>query len=129
MIGYDNLAYCYSHGRGVAQNSHHAQTALLQILNHLDPSTQELFLLSFAKRGIKEVESFIENHPKVQLILAEGYLNGKYELPLNEEKAFHLFQKAARANHPQGFENLVYCYSKGIGTPQDSKKPFQRYKG
>lgn len=124
-----NLAYCYSHGKGVVRDSNKAKTNLGKALKGLEPYDKNLWLTMFAKKGISEAETFAANDPTILLIFADGYLKGENEFSLNPEKAFKLFQKISELGGPHGFENMAYCYSKGIGVNKDTQKAQDALKG
>ncbi|MDF2691041.1 MAG: Sel1-repeat containing protein [Gammaproteobacteria bacterium] len=53
--------------------------------------------------------------------MAEIYTQGTYRIPSNQEKAFKLFDLAAKYGHPSAIFNLAGCYFSGRGIPQNLK--------
>ena len=122
-LGYANLAYCYSHGKGTVQNTQKATEALKGMKNCIYKSEfgkeRERFE-ECALLGVKEVEAFLDDYPKAKVNLGTAYLNGAQGLAVDEKKAFELFNKAADAELILGYSNLAYCYSLGKGVSQDT---------
>lgn len=132
-LGYGHLAFCYSKGKGVAQDTHKAKKALEDMFKNIqnvkvNPSLRSGYFYQFAKLGIKELESFIDeekdpyNKKNFQITLAEEYLTGNKNLPADEKKGFELAQIVANQNHPLGFEGLALCYSLGKSVKKNSNQ-------
>jgi len=127
-IGYGNIAYCYSHGKGVEKDAQKAGENLDAMLKACgdDEKHKQMHLLSFSKLGVKEVEPFIEQIPEAQIELGKALQSAEEGRSTDEVKAFQLFEKVANGKdqncHPYGLANLARCYSQGKGVEQNSTK-------
>lgn len=113
--GYSNMAYCYSHGKGVEQSSVKATEALKKMVDLPNFSERIKYstILTSAMRGVKEIEPFIEDHHWARLRLGEAYLEGRHTLAIDKKKALELFEQLVSKyySHPLLFECLARCYS------------------
>lgn len=113
--GYGNVAYCYSHGKGIAQNPDAAKEALRSMLNLCETEEEKNDLLTeFANLGVKEIEDFSNECPEARIKLAQAYLDGNHGLAKDAKKAAELFEKLDTENVPHPlpvYEGLVRCYS------------------
>ena len=98
-LGYGNMAYCYSHGKGVEKSSENAKKSFesaLGIMGAIDSDRyKEHFLKEYINLGVKEVEFFIDQYPSLQLQLGSAYFNGDYDFIVDEKKALEIFEKVA----------------------------------
>ncbi|POG66371.1 hypothetical protein GLOIN_2v1879909 [Rhizophagus irregularis DAOM 181602=DAOM 197198] len=84
------------------------------------PFTEELW----CKECISSLEKLVENGDKVAMFnLANKYKDGE-GTEKNLEKAFHLYQKAAKKNHTEAMFNLAKRYYNGEGTEKNLEKAF-----
>lgn len=79
---------------------------------------QQQGLLARAKRG----------SPDALNDLALCYLEGKNDMPVDQKKAFELFQQAADKNFIRAFYNLGLLYEKGWGVEQNYPKAVENYR-
>jgi len=96
----EEVAFCYFHGKGVAQNYEKAFE----------------WFSKGASLGLKACVNGLGFMYDMGLHVAE-----------NKYKAFELFSKAASMNHPLAIFNVGVCYEKGSGISKDEAKAFEHF--
>ncbi|GMM34727.1 Skt5 protein [Saccharomycopsis crataegensis] len=79
-------------------------------------------LLKEASHYLKKLSD--KGYTDAQYLLADAYSSGALG-KVNNNKAFQLFQTAAKHGHVESCYRTSHCYEEGIGTQRDAKKSIQ----
>ena len=82
-------------------------------------------LQAFLNRSTKAAENA---DAKTQYAIGKSYYYGPEVFPMDKEKAFYWYKKAAKKGHVEAQYMLGYMYSLGKGVPKDLEKAFYWYK-
>ena len=79
-----------------------------------------------------DIENYFQNPTKIMkdkcnYLFGLCYLYG-FGFPLDNKKAFKIFQKGAETGDSKSQNNLGYCYDGGLGVKKDYKKAMKYYK-
>ena len=139
------LSFCFFIGIAYAEND----TTVSLFDEEVDTATKEkkenfLSFMNFevsdkifsSSKDNKETHATIEDTIKLanrgnlqaQLSLGYGYLYGEGGLPIDYNKSFEYYTKAAQQNDPVGLNNLASLYYGGLGVKRDVKKAAALFK-
>ena len=134
--GWEWAGYCLYEGKGTPQNREEAlrwyekaaekelynSYYMLGMIYSYDKalSDYEKAVICFEKSAeLGQTNAFIK--------LGKIYLEGLGDIKPNQEKAFHYFYNAAKADNTLGCEWTAYCYYRGYGVQQNRLKALQFY--
>ncbi|KAI5851319.1 hypothetical protein DFP73DRAFT_149942 [Morchella snyderi] len=81
-----------------------------------------------AHKIIKKLANSSHPYPDAMFYLAECYWEGMLGLQVDREKAFNLYQSAAKLNHSPSAYRTAVCCELGAGTKRDPLKSITWYK-
>jgi TPR repeat protein len=67
-------------------------------------------------------------YPEAMFYLAECYGSGALGLPIDHDRAFALYERAAKQSHATSTYRTAVCLEVGAGTRKDSGKAYQYYR-
>ncbi|KAF3901539.1 hypothetical protein ABW21_db0200389 [Orbilia brochopaga] len=101
------------------------------LVNDSDPKaarrSRENFILE-AHRIIKKLSTGAHPYPEAMFYLANCYGDGSLGLEVDHDRAFSLYQSAAKLNHPPSAYRTAVCCEIGAGTKKELGKAVQWYK-
>ncbi|KAK6500562.1 hypothetical protein TWF506_003334 [Arthrobotrys conoides] len=89
--------------------------------------SRENFTLE-AHKIIKKLSSGTHPYPEAMFYLANCYGDGTLGLEVDHDRAFALYQSAAKLNHPPSAYRTAVCCEIGAGTKKEPQKAFQWYR-
>ncbi|KAK6537067.1 hypothetical protein TWF281_001268 [Arthrobotrys megalospora] len=105
--------------------------ASFTLVNDTDPKaarrSRENFTLE-AHKIIKRLSSGTHPYPEAMFYLANCYGDGTLGLEVDHDRAFSLYQSAAKLNHPPSAYRTAVCCEIGAGTKKEPQKAFQWYR-
>ncbi|KAF3078984.1 hypothetical protein TWF569_002127 [Orbilia oligospora] len=105
--------------------------ASFSLVNDTDPKaarrSRENFTLE-AHKIIKKLSSGTHPYPEAMFYLANCYGDGTLGLEVDHDRAFSLYQSAAKLNHPPSAYRTAVCCEIGAGTKKEPQKAFQWYR-
>ncbi|KAK6361104.1 hypothetical protein TWF730_004851 [Orbilia blumenaviensis] len=105
--------------------------ASFSLVNDTDPKaarrSRENFTLE-AHKIIKKLCSGTHPYPEAMFYLANCYGDGSLGLEVDHDRAFSLYQSAAKLNHPPSAYRTAVCCEIGAGTKKEPQKAFQWYR-
>lgn len=135
--GWELAGYCLYEGKGTPQNRQEAlrlyekaaETGLYNsfyMLGMIYGYDKTLFDYEKAVRCFEKSAELGQTHALVRL--GTIYLKGLGDIEPDQEKAFHYFSQAAKANNTLGWEWTAYGNYWGDGAAQDRQKALQFYR-
>ncbi|KAK6503606.1 hypothetical protein TWF481_008619 [Arthrobotrys musiformis] len=105
--------------------------ASFSLVKDTDPKaarrSRENFTLE-AHKIIKKLSSGTHPYPEAMFYLANCYGDGTLGLEVDHDRAFTLYQSAAKLNHPPSAYRTAVCCEIGAGTKKEPHKAFQWYR-
>ncbi|KAK6537771.1 hypothetical protein TWF694_010680 [Orbilia ellipsospora] len=89
--------------------------------------SRENFTLE-AHKIVKKISSGTHPYPEAMFYLANCYGDGTLGLEVDHDRAFSLYQSAAKLNHPPSAYRTAVCCEIGAGTKKEPQKAFQWYR-
>ncbi|EPS36879.1 hypothetical protein H072_9484 [Dactylellina haptotyla CBS 200.50] len=89
--------------------------------------SRENFTLE-AHKIVKKISSGTHPYPEAMFYLANCYGDGALGLEVDHDRAFTLYQSAAKLNHPLSAYRTAVCCEIGAGTKKEPQKAFQWYR-
>jgi TPR repeat protein len=85
-------------------------------------------LINESLKVIRKLATQGDTFPEAQFFLANCHGTGMLGLPVDHERAYHLYLQAAKQNHAASAYRVAVCNEVGGGTRKDSSRAFAFYR-